>query len=432
MYAVLKIKANVAKLVNSKLFLFLGTTGTEKEEALKRLSKWAEDQGRPQPFTIDFEDQIGTLHYSNGSLYEYMDLPKLSLQRPQWKTTFEQVLPLVEEKQQKRDVYIALHGSLIRREYGVRSVLNLLNIAKLNPDAIITLIDDIFVNWCITEKRAHGGQDQKGRPTLAQLLIGRRHEILIGDIIANFLEDEFGLPRKPHYVIALRHSVETLGRLLYGNSIKRVYVSFPISMPRKRQKQDDCNAINEINGMLQKALEFQKNHKNLVLFLPVTLDEMLLANLAASITKDSGDNDMVALKLTQRWQIPEVLGKTLRNEEALPRVLEIPAGQLREIAGLINDEILTHDFRMIDQSKKMLVLSQYCEKEKSSGVSAEIDYALYSSVTIEGYQVPAWLPPGVKWEPPHVKLKGPFSGTVKAQYRHYHTCLEDALQALLY
>lgn len=422
----------MVKPVNSKLFLFLGTTGTEKEEALKRLRKWAENQGRPQPFIVDFEDQIEKLHYSNGSLYEYMDLPKLSLQRPQWKTTFEYVLPSIKLEQQKRDVYIALHGSLIRKEYGVRSVLDLLNIASLKPDAIITLIDDVFVNWCITEKRARGGQGQKGRPTLAQLLIGRRHEILTGDIVANFLEDKLGLPRKPHYVIALRHSVETLGRLLYGNNIKTIYTSFPISTPRERQEQGDHNAINEINGMLQKVLEFQKNHKDLVIFLPVTLDEMLLANLAATITKDSGDNDMAKLKLTQRWQIPEILGKTLRNEEDLPEVLEMPARQLMEIAGLINDEILTHDFRMIDQSKKMLVLSQYCEKEESSGVSAEIDYALYSSVTIEGYQVPAWLPPGVKWEPPPIKLKGPFSGTVKAQYRHYHTCLEDALEALLY
>lgn len=87
---------------------------------------------------------------------------------------------------------------------------------------------------------------------------------------------------------------------------------------------------------------------------------------------------------------------------------------------------------MIDQSKKMLVLSQYCESEESSGVSAEIDYALYSSVVVEGYQLPAWLPPGVKWKPPPTKHKGPFSGTVKEQYRHYHTRLEDALEALLY
>jgi len=427
-YDTVKIVSIMAERANNKVFLFFGTTGTEKKEALSRLSDWAQAQGWPEPLRVDFEDKIEKF-YGKDLLYQYLDQFNPSHQRRDWNDAFDLVFNEVKQERQRRDVYIAMHGALIRRDYGVRSAIAFEKVALLEPDAIITLIDDVFANWHHTERRVANGQYQKGRPTLSQLLIGRRHEILISDLVVNFLEDKFGRPRKPHYVLALRHSVETLGRLLYSKNPKRVYVSFPISTPRKRQEQGDSNAMNKVNSLLQEALEFQKRRKNLVLFLPVTMDEMLVTELAGTISSEPAEEDTVELTLSRRWPIPEVVGPTLRNEATMPTAIKMPAQQVVSIAGLIDDEIRTHDFRMIDQSQKVLVLSQYCEKEKSRGVSTEIAYAVTSLRKVEAYQVPDWLPNGVKWEPP--SGRGPFSeGMVRAEYVGYHKHLEDAVKAL--
>lgn len=418
----------MAEGANNKVFLFFGTTGTEKKEALSRLANWAQAQGRTEPLQIDFEGRIEELHYGPGLLYQYLDQSNVSHQRRDWRDVFDRISSEVEQERQGRDVYVAMHGALIRKDYGVRSAIAFEKVALLKPDAIVTLIDDVFINWHHTEQRVATGQYQKGRPTLSQLLIGRRHEILISDLIVNFLEDKFGRPHRPHYVLALRHSVETLGRLLYSKNPKRVYVSFPISTARKRQQQGDSKAMNQVNDLLQEALEFQKRRKNLVLFLPVTMDEMLIKDLADATSSEPAEGDTVELTLSHRWPIPEVLGPTLRNEVTLPMSIKLPAQQVMTIAGLIHDEIRTHDFRMIDQSQKVLVLSQYCEKERSTGVSAEISYAVTSLTKVEAYQVPDWVPDGMKWEPP--SGTGPFAGgRVRAEYEGYHTQLQDALRA---
>ncbi len=417
----------MAEGANNKVFLFFGTTGTEKKEALSRLASWAQAQGRTEPLQIDFEDRIEEL-YGPGLLYQYLDQSNVSHQRRDWRDVFDRVSSEVEQERQWRDVYVAMHGALIRKDYGVRSAIAFEKVALLKPDAIVTLIDDVFINWHHTEQRVATGQYQKGRPTLSQLLIGRRHEILISDLIVNFLEDKFGRPHRPHYVLALRHSVETLGRLLYSKNPKRVYVSFPISTARKRQQQGDSKAMSQVNGLLQEALEFQKRRKNLVLFLPVTMDEMLIKDLADATSSEPAEGDTVELTLSRRWPIPKVLGPTLRNEVTLPMSIKLPAQQVMTIAGLIHDEIRTHDFRMIDQSQKVLVLSQYCEKERSTGVSAEISYAVTSLTKVEAYQVPDWVPDGMEWRPP--SGTGPFAGgRVRPEYEGYHTRLQDALRA---
>lgn len=413
---------------DNRVFLFFGTTGTRKKDALERLQKWAIAYGQPQPVCIDFEDQIARLNYDSTTLYQYLDQPKPWHQRTDWKNTFAELFKRVQQERRDKDIYIAMHGALLRRDYGVRSSVAFESLALLEPDAIITLIDDVFVNWWETERRAQGGQEQKGRPTLTQLLIGRRHEILIGDLVVSFLEDRLGLPRRSHYVLALRHSVETLGRLLYNCGCKKAYVSFPISTPRRRAKEGDDSTIKTVNSMLQEVLQFQANHKDIVLFLPVTMDEMLLMDLADEIRTKSLDT--AELPLSRRWPIPQVLSPTLRNEERLPDKITMPAKQVEAIAGLIEDEIRTHDFRMIDQSDKVLVLSQYCDKRKSSGVSAEIDYAVTTLRRVEAYQVPDWLPDGVEWKSP--SGTGPFAeGMVRAKYVGYHGQLRDALEALV-
>ncbi len=190
----------------NKVFLFFGTTGTEKEEVLSRLAGWSKAQGRPEPLQVDLEKKIKEL-YGNGqnSLCQYLDQPNPFHQKTDWKDAFQCVLKEIKRERGKRDVYVAMHGALIRKDYGVRSSIDFEKVALLKPDVVVTLIDDVFVNWHYTERRAASGQYQKGRPTLTQLLIGRRHEILIADLVINFLEDKLGRPRKPHYVLALRH-----------------------------------------------------------------------------------------------------------------------------------------------------------------------------------------------------------------------------------
>lgn len=418
----------MAQRRDNRVFLFFGTTGTEKEAALERLREWAIARGRPQPLYIDFEDRISSLNYDSTSLHQYLDQPKPWHQRTDWKKTFDMLFREIQKERRDHDIYIGMHGALLRRDYGVRSSIAFESLASLEPDAIVTLIDDVFVNWWETERRAQGGQDQKGRPTLTQLLIGRRHEILIGDLVVSFLEDKLGLPRRSHCVLALRHSVETLGRLLYDFDCKKAYVSFPISTPRRRAKDGDNGVIDTVNLMLKEVLQFQADHNNVVLFLPVTMDEMLLIGLADKMKTESLNT--VELPLSRRWPIPQVLGPALRNEEGLPDKITMPTKQVEAIAGLIEDEIRTHDFRMIDQSEKVLVLSQYCDKEKSSGVSAEIDYAVTTLRRVEAYQVPAWLPDGVVWKSP--SGSGPFGGgMVRAEYVGYHEHLRDAVEALI-
>ncbi|MCK4374121.1 MAG: hypothetical protein KAX19_02295, partial [Candidatus Brocadiae bacterium] len=88
---------------------------------------------------------------------------------------------LTDESEENR--ILLVHGSVVRGDYGVRCCCQVDRIASYGANPIVTLIDDVNSLWWQTEARAHG-EYHRGRPTLEQLIMARRCEQLIGDMIS--------------------------------------------------------------------------------------------------------------------------------------------------------------------------------------------------------------------------------------------------------
>lgn len=285
-----------------KKILVLGITGVDKKKAIgKLLSFYKYERGvEDAPRVVDFETQ----YVQNiTELHEYLD-DKERAQRSTWDEAWDDFVE--DNKDYDKDLFLLIHGVIVRKLYGFRSPLNFEKLRQWKPTDVITLIDDTYMSWFTTQKRA-GGLEWKGKPTLEQLLTARRVETHMGDLIA---KDCGARKHTRNYMLAVRHPARVLYRLIYGPSTKPIYLSFPISGPRKmererREEEGALDGMNEVNTFIEKAAKFEQNNPNVCCFCPLAIDELPLEGIYKEVKDPSEATSKMDIQTItrRRWDV---------------------------------------------------------------------------------------------------------------------------------
>ena len=248
--------------------------------------------------------------------------------------------------------------------------------------------------WWHTEQRAKGDR-VKGVPTLEQLVFGRRHELIEGDHIAAACSAS----RVRNLMISVTHPRETVIDLINHTDPRIVYLSFPISEPRRMSLGNDETGVNEINAFIRTAYQYQHQNDRLVIQCPLGIDELPLRTLIDSC----GDEEYVNFdRATARWNLEEIwpIGERLAEPTVKPHN-PISCSQLCDAAGNIFTDVTFRDYRLVEQSDCLAVFNPvfYNEisrrKDMSRSVLNEIEFAVSLGKRVYVYQDDARDPDGV-------------------------------------
>ena len=353
--------------MDRKRVLFFGVTGVEKASALDNLARWAERHRsrRPRPRCVDFEGSYLFKPERGGKeWYSFLD-DQQETQREAWRRLWAEFLRSEVFCSEDSDLFVGVHGCIVRGHYGVRCVIEPRDLAqwvdpqdsknRLRPDLIVTLLDDVYDMWWRTEARA-GGEQWKGRPTVEQLLFARRAELIAADQVAYSVD-----PPIPHFMVSVAHPCETLANRVYSANPTVVYLCFPISAPRDLKKKNDSSGEAEIVRFLSTAYERQHRNPDLVVVCPLGIDELPL--LTAMEDEHCGtevsegeenvpavrfDRDSLRWAMGSLWPTNDCLSPEAPSSgERLP----IPLAQLRAAAGMIHTDVGWRDYRLVEQAK---------------------------------------------------------------------------------
>lgn len=400
----------------SRRVLLLGVTGVDKGLALNQLKEYKETLTTQNLNSTDFmkqfiEPEIG--------LQDFLDSVE-DRQRYTWQrgwTNFAKELPGPEE-----DAILSLHGVLVRPLYGIRTPIDLESLKQFQPDTIITLIDDVYMMWYRTQERA-AVEESVGRPTLEQLLTARRAELFLGDIIRNYC----GIKRL-NTLIAVNHPARVLDRLLSGPAnLKRVYLSFPISGPRRDLESGDDLGINQIDAFLRQAAAFEQKNPGFVFFCPLTIDELPLLKLL----KGSRRKKMVEFHTANRWDVRRFWrDETLLTSRPDPPInLQLKREDVDLAEGLIRADVATRDYRLVMQSDSVVVFNPWYAGKETGGVGNEIRCALLHTKPVRIYQDKAHDPKGQARK--QLKKKaGSMGAPPGTEYIQFYETTEDLFKSL--
>ncbi len=176
--ATLLFWAEIAGEKLHKRILLLGPTGVDKAEAANRLAARMKASLGHELRYVDFENEYLKQHLNvkNWTIFLAQDIAQ---QATTWRRGWEDF----KKKIDGDTTILGLHATYISGPLGLRSPVHLPSICDdFKPTLIISLIDDVYQMWSRTEARA-AGQEIKGRPSFEQLLVARRAEQLLGDLI---------------------------------------------------------------------------------------------------------------------------------------------------------------------------------------------------------------------------------------------------------
>ena len=117
---------------------------------------------------------------------------------------------------------LGLHATDVSGVLGLRCPINIPRVCDdFRPTLIISLIDDVYNMWPRTEARAEG-RDSKGRPSFEQLLVARRAEQLLGDLISSHSP----MPAPRHILCAAGNTLDALANLIIFDGRHHIFRRF--------------------------------------------------------------------------------------------------------------------------------------------------------------------------------------------------------------
>jgi hypothetical protein len=167
----------LADFPRHKRILLLGPTGVDKAVAVARLTSHLATLGHGLRF-VDFENDYLKRDPGARSWTQFL-AQDLALQTLTWQRAWGEL----RKNLTTETTILALHATYVSSVLGLRFPIHIPSICDdFQPTLIISLIDDIYTMWTRTEQRA-AGKDYKGRPSFDQLLVARRAEQTMGDLI---------------------------------------------------------------------------------------------------------------------------------------------------------------------------------------------------------------------------------------------------------
>ncbi len=402
-----------------KRILVLGVTGINKANpndpadgsrgCMLRFADWEERTSGREVQVVDLFHEYLTVDLPS---YLYTSREE---QTQHWLGAWKRFVQEVEKGKFSEDLCLCIHGVLTNEVYGLRSPVLVKQIARdFSPDVVITLIDDVYSLYQRTQLRARGLK-AKGMPTLEQLIVARRAETVVGDQIAQqtnvivrnheevYCADE-GCVK--NYVVAVGHPVSLLHRLVYAKELTTVYLSHPISEPRRMSdEEDDPTGLDDVNEYLRKIVEFERNTPKLAVFYPATIDELPLVKLICAPRSfafhdkewrwrpvdPSSLPETLTFHSSSRWDLRAVFGEDdLLREQADGPDIEIPTEQVSQAAGSLVADVGWRDTTLIGQSDKVGACCPLFNnrKEISGGMWSEMEHAVWLGKFVHCMQVP--------------------------------------------
>jgi len=366
--------------------VFFGQTGIEKSRMIETLAGAIEEQFRPKsprsagaspPYIGKYrlEDYI---RKDNTSFIKWLASPSARFQSEAWTGGFDRLEKDIKRNGEK-NIFLEMHATYYHRSRFF-SPIDRESLRRFKPDLMITLYDDIYdIWWRIMQRR--GRFLPSGSLRLRELSAWRSIEIMMADTIAANLGSTAS-EKIPHFVVAAKHPLDMIRKLLTNPYDMRVYASYPIS--RTRDRADKRREIDKYRRDL---------HDRFIVFDPVSIDERMLHK--AYKRRSGKANQTVRVNRSERWPLPsqglglELLSKQVRYPQ---RVEGIDISEVVELfeaeagrGGEVNEQIVWRDFRLVDQAHCLAAYRPEFEGKLSGGVSAELGYAA-SSRYVHPYQ----------------------------------------------
>jgi adenylate kinase len=312
------------------LIICTGISGSGKEEYISSVKKIAESKGKLLNVV-----NVGDLMYKKseelgapipkGNILEISER-HLDLLRA---TVFEEIIRIKDET----DNLLVNTHACFRWHKHLTNAFDYYYLYNLNPDLYITIIDNIYSIFGRLQE-----SQWRQRNNLLELLMWRNEEEFITKIFAD-------IQKKPHFVVARNEPPETLFNLVFQPTMKKVYISYPISAAENEDLQRVQNVIKELRNTL-------------IVFDPLSIREVEWLTLALALKKKS----------KKRISIPFV-----SNEGSEKRIL-INIEELEQIASYLKDHTISRDYSLVRQSDLQAVY-YYDPELPSPGVQREIRYA---------------------------------------------------------
>ncbi len=316
-----------------------GQVGMDKKGYLERTADLAGQRGE----RIDLY-HVGDLMYSEAPDVKpgrILDLPLSRLQSLR-RAAFKDV---IADSAGQPNIIVNTHATF-RWRHGLFSAFDFDQVKKIQPDALICLVDNIEVVF--DRLNAEHTIDA----TLKDLMVWREEEIMATELLAQAL----GCGNEFYVVSRGRHAetLETCFRLVCRPQMRKVYPSFPMTHV---ENLPDVKA--EINAFRDTIA------KHFITFDPGDVDEKLLLDWGIEAAKEGKD-------------FIEVQGGP---DQEQGKVLRVSVKQILDIAGDIDGQIYMRDFKLIDQSD--MIVSYVPELPGpaggipglSSGVERELQHA---------------------------------------------------------
>ena len=339
--------------------LFVGQTGVEKDQAIRNFAALVDRRryrnrgiglGRIGTYCVESEIKNIVQDFTS-----YLSCQNETIQRDNWRCAFQRILAQIRGARHQ-DIYLAMHLAFYR-DSNFFSPVDWQLLRRFRPDAVVTLIDDIYDVWKRIEDRTASNPASASHFRLREIVAWRSAETLVADWLPLILRK----PSLRNFVVAAKHPSEMLYRLLYEPAKLRVYASFPISKTRdSRSKRAEIDSFRRVL------------HRRFCVFDPLTIDEKILERLAKQQKRRRG----IQVRISDRWAVG------LRNQmcpvERRFYPIVVPREEVQEVTAAIGHHISERDYRLIRQANCVAVYRPYYGKSLHEGVSAEIKYATHT------------------------------------------------------
>jgi hypothetical protein len=360
--------------------------GSVCEDYICKASRFV--RGRQKPLFLKIEDVMKNIYLKEHKkadsptlwIGEILMLPPPALYKL-WAKAFKSVLNIIKAEENKNnDIFINFHACFyLHRAVEYLSLVKTKLVKRFQPDLFITLIDDIYdIHDRLRDSNQIFAYARATEPVdaileLMRILDWRAKEIMMTRHFANELDNI------PHYVFAVKHSYDTLDKLIFENK-PIFYISHPITEVRRLQKREEKEKANQ---MIEAIHRIENNSSyEFVSFLPTTIDEL-------RIQKEKRDNKTYEYmpKLTPRWDlgkyqnpinllyIPPPKGENndplWEKESKYSRELNL---LLKALSDHIEVQVSSRDYKLVEQSDFIFVYRPCYNGNASDGVLKEIQY----------------------------------------------------------
>jgi adenylate kinase len=321
-----------------------GQVGVEKKPLIEKVALLAKQRGRDVSVF-----HIGDMMYAEAPNIvpgRILDLPRERLDALR-RCVFKDVLAQANKSE---NLLVNTHTSF-RWKYGLFPAFDHDQMKNLDADLYITVVDNVDA---VFERLT---REHDIRHDLKDILVWREEEIFATEIIARIIRSHGSF-----YIIARsdeQDTAELMYRLIFENNMRKVYPSFPMTH------------VMDMPDVMEEIRRFRRSlSEHFIIFDPADLDEKKLLFEASAAMRNG----------LREVQI-NVHGRELRF-----RTDEVAA-----VADNIDGQIISRDFKLIDQSDMIVSYIPELPDGKpslSSGVERELQHAF--ETTKEVYVI--WRP----------------------------------------